>query len=152
MRGMSLLMKNSIFRQKSLDKISSPEQLNEYIKVANPSPFIMLAGVLVLLLGVVIWGFFGITEKTETFAATVEDGTIKIYTEADVVKVSEIITVDDTQVEVEEVLQTPVSAGDLDSYLVYVLDVTSDSFLYCSTGSTTLEDGTYSGEVSYLQR
>ena len=29
-------MSDQIFRKKSLDRISSPEQLNDYIRVANP--------------------------------------------------------------------------------------------------------------------
>lgn len=30
-------MSNPIFRQKSIEKISSPEQMNDYIRVSNPS-------------------------------------------------------------------------------------------------------------------
>ena len=36
-------MASSIFREKSLKRISSPEQLNDYIKVSQPSVWIALA-------------------------------------------------------------------------------------------------------------
>ena len=47
---------NNIFRKSSLDRISSPEKLNDYIKVSNPSVWIILGAVAVLLVAVIIWG------------------------------------------------------------------------------------------------
>lgn len=37
-------MSDQIFRKKSLDRISSPEQLNDYIRVANPGIWMILGG------------------------------------------------------------------------------------------------------------
>ena len=39
-------MSDQIFRKKSLDRISSPEQLNDYIRVANPGIWMILAAVI----------------------------------------------------------------------------------------------------------
>ena len=50
---------NSIFRQKSIDKVSSPEKLDDYIRVTTPSVWITLAAIVILLAGIVIWGTFG---------------------------------------------------------------------------------------------
>ena len=52
-------MNNSIFRQKNIDKVSSPEKLDDYIRVTTPSVWITLAAILVLLIGAIIWGIFG---------------------------------------------------------------------------------------------
>jgi len=49
----------SIFRQKSLDKVSSPEKLDDYIKVTTPSVWITLIAIVLLLVGAVVWGIFG---------------------------------------------------------------------------------------------
>ncbi len=58
--------KNSIFRDKSMDRISSPESLNDYIRVTSPSVWIVLLAILVLLAGILAWGIFGkVTEKHE---------------------------------------------------------------------------------------
>lgn len=50
---------NSIFRQKSIDKVSSPEKLDDYIKVTTPSVWIALMAMILLLVGAIVWGFFG---------------------------------------------------------------------------------------------
>ena len=49
----------SIFRQKSLDKVSSPEKLDDYIKVTTPSVWITRIAIVLLLVGAVVWGIFG---------------------------------------------------------------------------------------------
>ena len=50
---------NGIFRQKSIDKVSSPEKLDNYLRVTTPSVWITLAAILVLLIGALVWGIFG---------------------------------------------------------------------------------------------
>lgn len=57
--------KNEIFRKSNLERISSPEKMNNYIKVINPSVVIMLIGLGLLLIGGLAWGFFGNIPQTE---------------------------------------------------------------------------------------
>ena len=57
-----------IFRKKSMDRISSPEQLNDYIRVTTPSVWIVLGALIVLLVGMVLWSILGTVE------AHAEDG------------------------------------------------------------------------------
>lgn len=52
-------MNNSIFRQKSIDRVSSPEKLDDYIRVTTPSVWIALAAILILLVGTIVWGTLG---------------------------------------------------------------------------------------------
>ena len=52
-------MKNSIFREKSLTQVSSPEQLNDYIRVSTPAVWLVLTAIVLLLTGVVLWGCLG---------------------------------------------------------------------------------------------
>ena len=52
-------MKSQLFREKSMERVSSPEQLNDYIRVANPSVWLALAAVVFLLVGICVWGIFG---------------------------------------------------------------------------------------------
>lgn len=60
-------MENSIFRKKSLDRISSPEQLNDYIKVSNPSVWIVLGSVIIFFIAAFIWSISGnITSQINT--------------------------------------------------------------------------------------
>ena len=52
-------MNDKIFRKKSVDKMSSPEQLNDYIKVTSPGIWMVLAAIAIFLAGVCVWGIFG---------------------------------------------------------------------------------------------
>ncbi len=52
-------MDNKLFTKKSLDKIKSPESLNDYIRVSNPGIWILLVAVSALLIGACVWGIFG---------------------------------------------------------------------------------------------
>ena len=50
---------NSVFREKSMDRVSSPEALNDYIRVTTPSVWIVLIALVVLLVGMLAWSIFG---------------------------------------------------------------------------------------------
>ena len=52
-------MKNSIFREKNLKQVSSPEQLNNYIRVSTPAVWLVLTAIVLLLIGVTLWGYVG---------------------------------------------------------------------------------------------
>lgn len=47
-------MNEQVFRKKSVDRVSSPEQLNEYIRVSNPGVWMILAAIIVLLVGAIV--------------------------------------------------------------------------------------------------
>ncbi len=49
----------TIFRDKSIERISSPDQLNDYIKLANPGVWFILLAILILLTGACIFGTIG---------------------------------------------------------------------------------------------
>ena len=44
-------MDESIFRKKSIDRISSPEALNDYLRVTTPTFWLILAAIILLLVG-----------------------------------------------------------------------------------------------------
>ena len=56
--------KKSIFSQQALDRINSPEQLHDYMKVTNPGIWIVLAAVVVILVGFFVWMSVGVIETT----------------------------------------------------------------------------------------
>lgn len=57
-------MDNSLFRKNSLERISSPDQLNEYIRATHPLFWVALTGLLVLLLAAGIWSVTGSLPET----------------------------------------------------------------------------------------
>ncbi len=74
---------NSIFRKKSLDRVSSPEQLNDYIKVATPGMWMVLLSVVIFLIGVIVWGAMGKLETTVRGAAVFDGENSSVYVPED---------------------------------------------------------------------
>ncbi len=54
---------SGIFREKSISRVSSPEELNDYIRVTTPSVWIVLIALVALLVGMLAWSIFGTVEK-----------------------------------------------------------------------------------------
>jgi len=70
---------STLFRKSSLDSISSPEQLNDYIKVSNPSIWLVLAALFILLSAVLVWGFTCRLPTTVGVEGVVSDGNVLCY-------------------------------------------------------------------------
>lgn len=70
--------KSNIFRQRSLDRISSPEQLTDYLRVTNPGVWVLLAAVIMLLGGLFAWSMVGSLETLTDGVALVENGQARI--------------------------------------------------------------------------
>lgn len=83
-------MAEEIFREKSLKKITSSEDLNDYVKVASPGVWLILVAVIALLVGLLIWGIFGRIDTTIYCSGKVNNGIATVY-----VKEEDIDKVDD---------------------------------------------------------
>lgn len=69
--------KPSIFRKKSLERISSPEELDDYLMVTGPGVWLPLIAVVVLLIGGIVWMIFGQVEtKLPVAVSATEKGVI----------------------------------------------------------------------------
>lgn len=77
----------AVFRKKTLDRISSPEDLTDYLKVTNPGVWVVLAAVIVLLCGIFVWSCVGTLETKEKASVIVEDhSAIVVLTDSNVLK------------------------------------------------------------------
>lgn len=72
-------MQEEIFRKKSIDKMKSPENLDEYIRVSNPGVWLLLVGIVVLLIGALIWATFGNIDSVLNATVQVNDGKAVCY-------------------------------------------------------------------------
>ena len=68
-------MDNRIFRKKSIDRVSSPDQLDMYIKASGPRLWLLLTALLLLLAGALVWAVFGTLETRLTVGVIAGDGT-----------------------------------------------------------------------------
>jgi len=66
-------MKDSLFRQKSIERISSPEEIDAYMKVTSPSMWLILGAVIFLLFAILVWSITGRIEEQILI-----DGQVKI--------------------------------------------------------------------------
>lgn len=87
-------MDEKLFSKKSLDKVKSPESLDDYIRVSNPGVWLLLVSIIVLLIGAVAWGIFGHIDSTVSATVRVENGVAVCYIpETDVKGITEGMTV-----------------------------------------------------------
>jgi len=70
---------SQVFRKESLQRIQSPEQLTDYLKVTNPGIWIILIAVIVLLAGLFVWSTVGKLETVASGIAVVSNGEAQIY-------------------------------------------------------------------------
>ena len=55
--------KTQVFRKETLERIASPEQLTDYLRVTNPGIWAVLLSVIVLLGGLLAWASVGTLES-----------------------------------------------------------------------------------------
>lgn len=117
-------MNEKLFRSASIDRVNSPEQLNEYIRVSSPGVWLVLAAVVALLLGVVIWGVLGTVETTvETAVSVSGDGAVLYVSAQDAAQLQSgmAVTANGVTGTVLSVASAPTQAGDgLDDDLLYL--------------------------------
>lgn len=126
-------MSEEIFRKKSLDKVKSPESLDDYIRVSNPGVWLLLISVIVLLIGAVGWGIFGHIDSTVPASVRIENGTAVCYVEKDnmtSVKVGQTVKFEDCETVIE-------SVG----------NKTDDGYVCTLSNISGLADGFYEGNI-----
>lgn len=72
-------MSKNLFREKSLEKITSPEDLNSYLRITNPSIWFIIVSVIILLVGAIVWGIFGKVESSVNGVAMSKGGAVACY-------------------------------------------------------------------------
>ncbi len=127
-------MEQPLFREESMERIQSPERLNDYLRVANPTVWVVLAAVIVLLAGLLIWGSVATIDSFASGTALVEDGvmTVRFDEEALAGNVEAGMTV---------------SVGESSS-VITSMGRGEDGRLF-ALADTDLADGVYAARVSY---
>ena len=145
-------MGNPVFRQKSIEKISSPEQMNDYIRVSNPSVWMILAAVIVLLAGVFVWGLFGRLDSDFQTGGVCKDGSLTVYvSEENFAKISEkaVISVDGAELALSDIPSSPVRLDDnADPYLLHLTGASAGDWVYVlKVDAAGMKDGIISVSV-----
>ena len=64
-------MENGLFRKKSLERISSPEALHDYMRVTSPRLWMLLGAIAALLAGFIVYASTATMENTVTIKVKV---------------------------------------------------------------------------------
>ena len=141
----------SIFRKKSLERISSPEQLDEYIRVSNPGVWFILIAVIIFLIGIGVWTVFGNIETSITVCAVSSEGNTVCYIrDADKSTCEEGMSV---SINGEETVLGKISSrpevvdGDFEEYALHVGNLIAGEWVYSAPLAVSLPDGIYSAEI-----
>ena len=127
-------MNNQLFRKKNIEKIASPEQLNDYIHVSNPSAWVILAAFTILLVGICIWGIFGRLDTTLSVVAVKEDnGVVCCVREADLekIQIGMIVEIGSEEYSVTDMEKTPVPVDtSIPEYAKHVGNLIDGEWIY----------------------
>lgn len=138
---------------KKFKKINSPEQLNQYIRLSNPGVWILLLAIVVLLVGVCIWGYFGkIDTKIKTVVVS-DNYTSYLYVkEEDMAKIKNGMFVElnnsENIYEIADIEETPEKVtDDMDEYARHLGDFQVGEWVYKCRLNKSVKEGTYSANV-----
>lgn len=144
-------MSQTIFRKKSIERISSPEQLNDYIRVSNPGVWIILSAIVLLLVGVCVWGVLGHLDTKLPVAAVVEDGRVTVYVKEDeAVSVEKGMTVyiGQEKYQIAQIPMQPVAiTPDFSEYALHIGSLQVGQWVYPMELNGTCPDGIYQAEI-----
>ena len=129
-------MSEQIYREKSLERIASPEELNDYLHVTNPAVWLIMAAVIILLAGLLVWSSAARIDSYAAGTAIVREHNMHILFDneqlADNVETGMTVTAGETQT------------------VIASIGTDEDGELF-ATAPTALEDGNYPVKVLFRQ-
>lgn len=144
--------KNTIFREKSMERISSPEDLNDYVRVANPGVWLTLAGIIALLIGFIVWGVYGKLETTVDVLALSDDGVTLCYVkEQDISQISDgmkLVLADGTECTISGIGEESVNSAEvLSEYARHLVGLAEGEWIHPVNIAEDLPEGMQAGRI-----
>lgn len=142
-----------LFREKSLERISSPEELNDYVRVANPGVWLLLSGIVILLAGFIVWGIFGSVETTVPGVCVTEKGISTCYvSEEDAARIKQgmKITIEDgSECEANYISARSIEAEDvLSEYAMHIGGFEAQQWVHAIEVAGNAVEGTYAAKIT----
>ena len=139
-----------VFRKTSLEQAASPDSLDDYIQVSNPSVWMILAAIVLLLAGALVWACFGHLSDVQRGVLVVDGSQSVCYVDqsaADDLSTGDAVAVGETVGSVASVSEEVVPASALPASAQDA--AAEDSGWYRSAAvSIDLPDGVYEAEVT----
>ena len=142
-------MNDKMFRKESIERISSPEQLTDYIHVTSPAGWMLLGAIIVLLAGICVWGIFGRLDTALTVAAQSRDGAVVLYVkEPDIgkVKAGLPVRIGENEYRITGWAEAPAALTD-EAYVMHIGGLEPGEWVYTAYIDGTLPEGIYTAEI-----
>ena len=143
---------NEIFRKKAIERVTSPEKLDDYIHVTSPSIWMALAGIICILVGALVWAAFGNIYTTVGGAGMVNNNNLVIYikvSDRPSVKEGMDITVNGHKTVVREISPEPVQVSEeVGEYVLDAAGLKSGDWTYMVEADIDLPDGVYEASIT----
>lgn len=144
-------MNEQLFRKKSIERVSSPEQLDAYIRVANPGVWMILIAIVVLLVGVCVWGILGHLDTAVSAVAVCENGTVTLYVKDEDCKGLQTgmeVHIGENTASITAISPMPIKAEtELEDYARHVGGFGAEDWVYALKTDPKLQDGVYSAKI-----
>ena len=143
-------IESSIFNRKAAEKLKSPDDLDKYVRVTNPSVWVVLAACIAFLAGLLIWGTLGSVNTSVVAPATCIDGKAMCFLPTDSgskVHVGDAVSIEGDRFTVASITGVPISHEEATKILVsdyLVSTLLKDNWAYLVTlegDASDLPDG-----------
>ena len=126
-----------VFRKNVMDRLNSPEELNDYLHVTRPAVWIALAAVILILIGALVWSSATYVNSYVNGTAEVKGGVMTVLIDpetpfADRIEVGQNVIVGDTTSTI-----SGLGFGENGGRI--------------ATASCSLSDGTYPAKIQFSQ-
>lgn len=143
-------MNESIFRKKNIERISSPEMLDDYVKVVSLPVWIILTGILIVCIGFVTWSAVGKVDTLISTAAYVNNGDITCYLSDEnigTITTGNEVLIDGLSCVIKKISEMPVKAESVDEYVLYRASLMQQPYVYEIKCTGNIPDGIYDAKI-----
>ena len=144
-------MSGQLFKKSNTGRISSPDQLHDYVRVANPGLWMVISAIVILLAGVVAWGFIGKIDTTLSSAIVTDGGESVIYigeTDAEKLKIGMTVRSEGREYKITDIAKEPVKVEDcLTDYAIHASGLTEGEWVYVVSIDGEHSDGVQKADI-----
>ena len=144
-------MNKQLFKKGNLDRISSPEQLHDYVKVANPGLWMIISAIIILLAGIIVWGFIGKIDTTMSTAIITDHGNSVIYigeSDAKKLEVGMKVLSEGEEYKITAIAKEPIKVDEsLTDYAIHASGITIGEWVYAVSIDGEHSDGVQKADI-----
>ena len=133
--------KSELYTRRSLENLSSPDQLKDYLKVTGMPVWIIMIAILVILVGLFVWSTFATLTSYVSVEGIVQDGVMTVTLQGDAQEEAAMEDPDENLNCRIGNLETPLTVSGTDAEGNRIAD-----------GVVPLPDGVYDVRVGYRQK